>query len=83
MSSSSPPPPPPNPHSSHFNSKCSGSSSPTRPNPRRSKTTSNPETSWRREPLNDVTNEILGGRAFIGIGRYERRSPVSTLLFVA
>lgn len=74
MSSSSPPPPPPPNHNSNPFSNSHSKASSSRPNPRRSKTTSNPETSWRREPLNDVTNYVLGG---VGGRGNERRSSVS------
>ncbi|GAA5884746.1 hypothetical protein JCM6882_005376 [Rhodosporidiobolus microsporus] len=72
MASASPPPPPdPNRPSDPFRSSCSSSSSPARPALRRSKTLANPEspTTWRREPLVDVTNAVLGREH---LGRLQR-----------
>ncbi|GAA5935998.1 uncharacterized protein JCM15063_002676 [Sporobolomyces koalae] len=62
MSSSSPPPPPP-PDPTRNNPFDKSSCSNSRPSPtlRRAKTLSNPEneTTWRREPLLDITNAYL------------------------
>ncbi|GAA5821161.1 hypothetical protein JCM11251_004493 [Rhodosporidiobolus azoricus] len=71
MASASPPPPPdPNRPGNPFRTSCS-SSSPARPALRRSKTLANPEspTTWRREPLVDVTNAVLGREH---LGRLQR-----------
>lgn len=64
------PPPPPDPSRNPFlSSSCGASSSSSsssskspRPALRRSKTLANPESpaSWRRDPLHDVTNQVLG-----------------------
>ncbi|GAA6031703.1 hypothetical protein JCM8097_001943 [Rhodosporidiobolus ruineniae] len=75
MASSSPPPPP-DPNRPHpFSPSCGTSSLPSRPVLRRSKTLANPEspTTWRREPLLDVTNLVLGrGGEHVGLGRLQR-----------
>lgn len=74
MSASAPPPPPDPRHSHHLKSGCS--SSPCRPAVRRAKTVANPESQWRREPLTDVTNEVLGRGA--NPVQTERRLQVSS-----
>ncbi|GAA6018430.1 hypothetical protein JCM8202_001376 [Rhodotorula sphaerocarpa] len=68
------PPPPPDPHRFRPSPRCgssSSSSSPPRPSLRRAKTLANPESPrrWRREPLVDVTNRVLGAEAREHYGR--------------
>ncbi|GAA6050805.1 hypothetical protein JCM3770_001655 [Rhodotorula araucariae] len=73
MASSSPPPPPDPNRLNPFRSGCGASSTPLRaPALRRSKTLANPEspTRWRREPLTDVTNAVVGRDQ--GAGRLQR-----------
>ncbi|GJN87486.1 hypothetical protein Rhopal_000435-T1 [Rhodotorula paludigena] len=83
MASSSPPPPPDPNRLNPFASGCAGSpaSSPSkaRPSLRRSKTLANPEspTRWRREPLLDVTNAVLGAQY---LGRLQRVPVLDDLL---
>lgn len=79
------PPPPPDPSRNPFlSSSCGASSSSSsskspRPALRRSKTLANPESpaSWRRDPLHDVTNQVLGrerefGRLQVRLFFFER-----------
>lgn len=75
------PPPPPDPHRFRPSPCCgssSSSSSPPRPSLRRAKTLANPESPrrWRREPLVDVTNRVLGAEAREHYGRLHVRRPV-------
>ncbi|CDR38232.1 RHTO0S03e06370g2_1 [Rhodotorula toruloides] len=67
MSAASPPPPPDPNRFNPFASTCGSSPSSSSRRPpllRRSKTVANPESPlrWRREPLADVTNLVLGRR---------------------
>ncbi|GAA5862547.1 hypothetical protein JCM3774_001054 [Rhodotorula dairenensis] len=74
MASASPPPPP-DPNRFHTSPCCgSSSSSPPRNALRRSKTVANPESPlrWRREPLVDVTNLVLGRAGREWTGRLQR-----------
>ncbi|GAA5967454.1 hypothetical protein JCM11641_000551 [Rhodosporidiobolus odoratus] len=73
MASSSPPPPPDPTRNNPFNSPPS-CGTPGRPALRRAKTLSNPEspTTWRREPLLDVTNAVLGSEHWLSHGRLQR-----------
>ncbi|BGP14643.1 hypothetical protein JCM10213v2_002592 [Rhodosporidiobolus nylandii] len=73
MSAASPPPPPDPTRNNPFSSPSCGSS-PSRPALRRAKTLANPEspTTWRREPLVDVTNQVLGREYGQAHGRLQR-----------
>ncbi|GAA5976490.1 hypothetical protein JCM10908_005518 [Rhodotorula pacifica] len=74
MASASPPPPP-DPNRFRTSPSCgSSSSSPPRNALRRSKTVANPESPlrWRREPLVDVTNLVLGRAGREWTGRLQR-----------
>ncbi|KWU44146.1 hypothetical protein RHOSPDRAFT_34373 [Rhodotorula sp. JG-1b] len=74
MASASPPPPP-DPNRLRTSPCCgSSSSSPPRNALRRSKTVANPESPlrWRREPLVDVTNLVLGRAGREMTGRLQR-----------
>lgn len=82
MASASPPPPP-DPNRLRTSPCCgSSSSSPPRNALRRSKTVANPESPlrWRREPLVDVTNLVLGraGREMTGRLQVSSLSPLHT-----
>ena len=77
MASASPPPPP-DPNRLRTSPCCgSSSSSPPRNALRRSKTVANPESPlrWRREPLVDVTNLVLGRAGRELTGRLQVSSP--------
>ncbi|BGP38683.1 hypothetical protein JCM10449v2_002618 [Rhodotorula kratochvilovae] len=71
MASSSPPPPPDPNRLNPFHTGCGAATPHRAPALRRSKTLANPEspTRWRREPLTDVTNAVLGRE---GTGRLQR-----------